>query len=75
MTHPWRSWRRARRQRRILAQVREGLILRGAAVDGMSDAELLDLIAAGRKTLKQAHVNGSEITGAYVMLVRQREKI
>lgn len=73
--HPWHEWRHHRRQRRVLRQVRAGLARRGAAVDQLSDSELLDLIAAGRKVLSRAHVRGGDITAAFVMLVRRREKI
>lgn len=69
--HVMERWRRGRR----LARVRTELEQRGLSVRELSDDELEVVITAGRDALASARTRGGEVTGAFVMLVRKREKI
>lgn len=69
----WRGLRR-RRQARQLAAIRERLAERGVDVEGLNDEDLLALVQSGRRALDAARVPGSDATGAFVVLVRNRNK-
>lgn len=64
-----------RRQTRQIETIRARLAERGIDVDSLADADLLALVADGRRALDAARVAGSDATGAFVVLVRNRERI
>jgi hypothetical protein len=67
--------RRGRRRAEELASVRLELQRRGVRVDQLSDPEIEAAISNGRQVLGSASVRGSDVTGAFVVLVRSQEKI
>jgi len=70
------GWRRLRQRRQAhqLAAIRERLVERGIDVDSLGDEDLLALVQSGRRVLDAARVPGSDATGAFVVLVRDRNK-
>ena len=68
---------RSRRARRTgeLATIRKELQRRGVAIDRISDGELEEAISNGQRVLGSASVRGSDVTGAFVVLVRSQEKL
>lgn len=64
-----------RRRREELASVRQELQRRGVATERISDGELEAAISDGRRVLGSASVRGSDVTGAFVVLVRSQEKL
>ncbi|HEX3722541.1 MAG TPA: hypothetical protein VHV31_07105 [Nitrolancea sp.] len=66
--------RRARRSGE-LANIRQELSRRGVAIDRISDGELEEAITDGQRVLGSASVRGSDVTGAFVVLVRSQEKL
>lgn len=44
-------------------------------VDRLSDPEIEAAISSGQRMLGSASVRGSDVTGAFVVLVRSQEKI
>ncbi len=67
--------RKARRRSDELATVRVELQRRGVKVDQLSDPDIEAAITNGRRVLGSASVRGSDVTGAFVVLVRTQEKI
>lgn len=66
---------KGRRRSERLASIRNELQRRGVKVDELSDSEIEAAIASGRRVLGSASVRGSDVTGAFVVLVRTQEKI
>ena len=64
-----------RRRREELASVRQELQRRGVATERISDGELEAAISDGQRVLGSASVRGSDVTGAFVVLVRSQEKL
>ena len=58
-----------------LANIRQELQRRGVAIDRISDGELEAAISDGQRVLGSASVRGSDVTGAFVVLVRSQEKL
>lgn len=71
----WQSWRHARQHERDLVRIRTQLAQRGVPVSHLSDSSLEALIADGRRVLDTAGMHGGDTTGAFVVVVRDREKI
>lgn len=65
----------ARRRSSRLADIRTELQRRGVRVDQITDPELEAAITDGRRVLGSASVRGSDVTGAFVVLVRNQEKL
>ena len=68
---------RGRQARRTgeLATIRRELERRGVAIDRISDGELEEAISDGQRVLGSASVRGSDVTGAFVVLVRSQENL
>jgi len=66
---------RGRRRSSQLAGIRTELQRRGVRVDQLSDPELETAITDGRRALGSASCRGSDVTGAFVVLVRSQEKL
>ncbi|MGA7669513.1 MAG: hypothetical protein WBW04_03780 [Nitrolancea sp.] len=66
---------KSRRRSDELATVRVELQRRGVKVDQLSDPEIEAAISSGRRVLGSASVRGSDVTGAFVVLVRSQENI
>ncbi len=66
---------KSRRRTNELANVRVELQRRGVKVEQLSDPEIEAAITSGRRVLGSASVRGSDVTGAFVVLVRSQEKI
>jgi hypothetical protein len=64
-----------RRRSGKLASVRQELQRRGVATERISDGELEAAISDGQRVLGSASVRGSDVTGAFVVLVRSQEKL
>jgi hypothetical protein len=58
-----------------LANVRQELQRRGVATERITDGELEAAITDGQRVLGSASVRGSDVTGAFVVLVRSQEKL
>lgn len=71
----WQSWRRDRQRERDLVRIRTQLAQRGVPVSHLSDDALEALVADGRRVLETAGMHGGDTTGAFVVVVRDREKI
>ena len=71
----WQSWRRNRQRERDLLRIRAQLAKRGVPVSHLSDDALEALVADGRRVLETAGMHGGDATGAFVVVVRDREKI
>ena len=71
----WQSWRRNRQRERDLLRIRAQLAKRGVPVSHLSDDALEALVADGRRVLETAGMHGGDVTGAFVVVVRDREKI
>ncbi|CCF82779.1 hypothetical protein NITHO_1560007 [Nitrolancea hollandica Lb] len=71
----WQSWRRDRQRERDLVRIRTQLAQRGVPVSHLSDDALEALIADGRRVLDSAGIHGGDTTGAFVVVVRDRENI
>ncbi len=71
----WQAWRRHRQRERDLDRIRTQLAQRGIPVNHLSDDALEALIADGRRVLETAGMYGGDATGAFVVAVRDREKI
>jgi hypothetical protein len=65
----------SRRRNGKLASVRQELQRRGVATERISDGELEAAISDGQRVLGSASVRGSDVTGAFVVLVRSQEKL
>ncbi len=66
---------RSRRRTDELANIRIELQRRGVRVDQLSDPDIEAAISNGRRVLGSASVRGSDVTGAFVVLVRDQEKL
>ncbi len=66
---------KSRRRTDELANVRVELQRRGVKVEQLSDPDIEAAITSGRHVLGSASVRGSDVTGAFVVLVRSQEKI
>ena len=68
---------RGRQARRTgeLANIRQELQRRGVVIERISDGELEAAISDGQRVLGSASVRGSDVTGAFVVLVRSQEKL
>ena len=66
---------RTRRRSDELANIRVELQRRGVKVDQITDPELEAAISDGQRVLGSASVRGSDVTGAFVVLVRHQEKL
>ncbi len=64
-----------RRRTEELANIRMELRRRGVRVDKITDPELEEAITDGQRVLGSASVRGSDVTGAFVVLVRSQEKL
>jgi hypothetical protein len=64
-----------RRRHGKLVSVRQELQRRGVATERISDGELEAAITDGQRVLGSASVRGSDVTGAFVVLVRSQEKL
>lgn len=71
----WQTWRRDRQRERDLVRIRTQLAQRGVPVSHLSDDALEELIANGQRVLETARIHGGDTTGAFVVVVRDREKI
>jgi len=65
----------SRRRHGKLVSVRQELQRRGVATERISDGELEAAITDGQRVLGSASVRGSDVTGAFVVLVRSQEKL
>ncbi len=70
-----RTWKRDRQRESDLVRIRTQLAQRGVPVSHLSDDALETLIADGRRVLETAGMHGGDTTGAFVVVVRDREKI
>ncbi len=66
---------RSSRRSEQIANIRVELQRRGVRVDELSDPEIEAAISDGRRVLGSASVRGSDVTGAFVVLVRNQEKL
>ena len=66
---------KTRRRSDEIATVRIELQRRGVKVDQLSDPDIEAAITDGQRVLGSASVRGSDVTGAFVVLVRSQEKI
>jgi hypothetical protein len=71
----WKTRRRERQRERDLNRVRAQLERRGVSVNHLTDEDLEAVIANGRQVLDNAHIPGGDTTGAFVVVVRDRENI
>jgi len=71
----WKARRRERQRERDLNRVRAQLARRGVGVNHLTNEDLEAIIANGRQVLDSAHIPGGDTTGAFVVVVRDREKI
>ena len=66
---------RSVRRSEEIASIRTELRRRGVRVDQLTDPEIEAAISDGRRVLGSASVRGSDVTGAFVVLVRHQEKL
>ncbi len=64
-----------RRRHGKLSNIRQELQRRGVATERITDGELEAAITDGQRVLGSASVRGSDVTGAFVVLVRSQEKL